>query len=335
MNVYYINVYFIKSRPAKVAIQRARLPKSISLMFDKLITTVQKRRFRAALPPITTTPAITTTSAPLKFVTLLQHADVLPYLVSIKSVFRSFNEGSVLVVDDGSLTSDDRAVLGEHIRGIEFKHISEVDNPYCPRGSCWERLLTLIDEAASAYAIQVDADLVACGELREAAEHWRDNRAFALGNRISPGLVTLQEMSDWLEFESGWDNAESLQLVSERNLKNLLRPDERHYLRASAAFAGVARGSVSRAMLEEFSQEMQGLLEERWSEWGSEQVASNYCVANSNSPSELKPPRYVNHTPLGSLEDAVLVHFFGTYRYMAGNYRAHAKRVIEQLSVSS
>ena len=63
------------------------------------------------------------------------------------------------------------------------------------------------------------------------------------------------------------------------------------YIRGSSGFAGFAKEGFSRSGLEEFSTAMGAILGKRWSEWGSEQIASNFVVANSSihsfSPSQI------------------------------------------------
>lgn len=267
----------------------------------------------------------------VRFVSQLCHRDVPRYLLSIKSVYRFFGEGDIFIVDDGSLTSDDRAILVDHLREVEFHPLSRFDTGRCPRGNTWERLAALVEQAKTRFAVQVDADLVARRDIAEAVACYRSNRAFALGGEFGPGLVSFAEMSAWIESRS-WANHPHIQVVTERSIARLAEPETRRYMRATSAFTGLPAGGVPPwEEVERFSDEMKALVGSRWTEWGTEQVTSNYVVANSAGATVLEAPRYVNNCPEIEVVDASLIHFFGTYRYYKGRYRRTAAEVIASL----
>lgn len=300
-------------------------------MREKVSRIVEQFRFDRAIKNIVETPPLHTTSGALKFVSMLQHKDVYAYLLSIKSVYRSFGEGQIFIVSDGSLTHDDELILKEQLGNPEIRHMDDVYNPNCPKGGTWERLLTIIDESKDSYVIQVDADLVACGPLQDPVAHYRAGHSFALGNLRSPGHATFVEMSNWIQNESGFSDHPHIQVAAENFLKEMKKPSERFYVRGTSAFAGFPKGAVSRSQVEEFSQECEEHFQERWTEWGTEQITSNYAVANAPGAHELKAPYYVNHQPGALLDEAKLVHFFGTHRYKLGNYRSIGQAVIRDL----
>ena len=71
-------------------------------------------------------------------------------------------------------------------------------------------------------------------------------------------------------------------------------------------------------------------------EWGSEQVASNFVVANSPSASVLPYPRYACFDPdLASPSQVAFLHFVGTWRFHGGIFAAAAKTAIARLSAPS
>jgi hypothetical protein len=72
----------------------------------------------------------------------------------------------------------------------------------------------------------------------------------------------------------------------------------------------------------------------KWSEWGSEQVTSNFIVANSEKGQVLPFPEYCFHTPGTDIESATFVHFIGSYRFHGGHYARLAREVIAQLQSS-
>lgn len=71
---------------------------------------------------------------------------------------------------------------------------------------------------------------------------------------------------------------------------------------------------------------------QKWHEWGSEQVASNFMVANTDNAIVLPVDRYPFWQPCLDINRAVLIHFFGTFRFIGGMYVRQGLRLIKQLS---
>ena len=68
-----------------------------------------------------------------------------------------------------------------------------------------------------------------------------------------------------------------------------------------------------------------------WREWGSEQVASNYVIANDPGPLQLPYDHYVNHWSEPLPADPAFVHFIGTYRFRNGNYSRCTRDAVARL----
>ncbi len=102
------------------------------------------------------------------------------------------------------------------------------------------------------------------------------------------------------------------------------------YVRGSSAFVGLSQGGFHRQQIERFYRELEPLFGDRFQEWGSEQVGSNFAVANSPNATVLPYPSYANYEP-GFHGDAKFVHFYGTHRYMNGVYARQGRRVIDHL----
>jgi hypothetical protein len=66
-----------------------------------------------------------------------------------------------------------------------------------------------------------------------------------------------------------------------------------------------------------------------WSRWGSEQVTSNYLVANSQNVRLLPYPKY--GAPELGTQGMEFFHFIGYLRFINGDYRRHAESVIRAL----
>lgn len=292
---------------------------------------VKKYMLNHTLKSVLDTPAVDAIQdADVVLVTQLQSSDLLAYLVAVKSVLRNFESAAVKVVSDG-LSEDDKKLLSTHIRHIEFKSIDDVDTDGLPRGGCWERLVTMIKESQHRFALQVDSDIVAPGPLPLLADYVKNNTAFALANKVNTGVLTLSEVSEWILQHEGPEIGH-VQKAAELNLAKLPNPDTRKYAKATAAFAGFPKGECRLDDLKQFSLEMEAMLGvKEWKAWGSEQVASNYIIANCKKAEILPYPDYVNHNPDRYPEEGKLFHFYGTYRFHGGRYREQAKRTIASL----
>ena len=64
-----------------------------------------KRDYDRACQGILNTPPLDIQEAPLRFLSMMCHRDVIPYLVAIKSLYQVVGEGRIIIVDDGTLTS--------------------------------------------------------------------------------------------------------------------------------------------------------------------------------------------------------------------------------------
>lgn len=280
---------------------------------------------------LSTAPIKTTPDGP-RFVSLVCNRDVLPYLVAIKSVYQRIQRGSIVVLNDGSLTAEDKAILNHHLDGPQFYHVDDIDKGPCPTYICWSRLLLIADLVKNDYVIQVDADIVAQAELPEIKQCLDDDTGFIITNRIHPGRATFKEATAWLE-QQGWE-ADTVQIRAERGLATLPDADNRYYVRGSAAFVGFPKNSITRQQIYRFSEEVEPIAGDLWRKWGSEQTTTNHVVGQMDRLQLLEYPSYVNHTPQIQVDEAKVVHFFGTHRYKKGRYVKSARRAILDIKVA-
>src|SRR3546814_3230425 len=99
-------------------------------------------------------------------------------------------------------------------------------------------------------------------------------------------------------------------------LTQLRIPDLEHprYVRGCSGFAGFARGN-NRRIATAFSQAVSTLVgPQRWKEWGTEQVTSNFVIANNDNARVLPPASYINYWGSPPSADVRFLHFVGTYR---------------------
>ncbi|MBI1394224.1 MAG: hypothetical protein GC152_15955 [Alphaproteobacteria bacterium] len=315
-------------------------------MFFRFRDAAMRRVFNRAAEAILDTPAMPASAAgapagpsgpasdaapDVAIVSQLRSKDLLPYLVAVKSFRARFGRGRIVVVDDGSLTSDDRAAIERHLGRVTFRPLSDGWIDGLPRGGCWERICVIAQECRDAYVIQVDADTVTLGPVAEVTALADANRPFAIADAPTPGVATFDEMLDYHAARRS-DPIDHMQIAAEMAMKTAGLPEGRRYLRGSAAFAGFPKGADLFPLLHEIHAAMSTAIGAQWSEWGSEQVASNYAVANLGNAATLAPPGYVNHTPETDLDGASFVHFFGTYRHHGGRYARAARSAIRDLS---
>jgi hypothetical protein len=276
------------------------------------------------------TPPLRPRPAPLAVVSMVRSEHVRMYLLAIKSVYRYLPGGSVTVLDDGSLTEGDKALLHEHVGGLAITRIAGIATAPCPRGGCWERLLHILDLSAENYVIQLDSDVLASDAVPDVLAAIAANACFTLNSGVGMGIETLEAAAARV---AGNDET-PFQPWAERQLPNLPPDAGRLYVRGSAGFAGFARGALRRADAERFSAAMEQLLGARWAAWGSEQIASNYLVANAPGGSVLPWPLYACFEDTLDPARSSLLHFLGSFRFDRGVYADRGLRVIADLGAA-
>ncbi len=279
---------------------------------------------------ILTSPPLRQDDTGLMFLSMLRHSDVLMYLVAIKPIYHRLGPGLITIIDDGSLSADDRQVLDSHLGGSRFLPISQIDTGYCPRGGTWERLMIVLDLSLERYVIQVDADIVALGDLNEVADCIRENRAFTLAGDQTALVEDVFGAS--ARVKRIWaDGADSVQPIAEQHLHEMPGAARLRYIWGTSAFAGFPRGSGGRETASTFSVWMEGRLGQLWHDWGSEQVTSNFVIANASDPLVLPWNKYQCYQPPEFTLGTDLNHFYGTYRFVGGAYRAQSRCAVSML----
>lgn len=296
-------------------------------MLDGLTRRLGRLSYRWLCAGALRTPPLRPRPAPLRIVSMLRHDDVLMYLLAIKSFYRRIDGGEIIVLDDGTLTDADRAILHEHIEAFQIVRIDDIDTGPCPRGGAWERLLYILDQSRESYVVQLDADILTTGPLQDVVAATRGNRAFTLRGGPGEAVVDLPAAAAQV---SGLD-PRYLQIRAELALPGLPAELGRLYIRGSAGFAGFARGGPGRDIAEAFSTRMEAMMGRAWHGWGTEQVTSNFIVANSPDPVALPWPTYCCFEPPCDGSGAHLVHFVGTWRFQRGVYIRQSRAAIAEL----
>jgi hypothetical protein len=125
-----------------------------------------------------------------------------------------------------------------------------------------------------------------------------------------------------------------VQAVCERSFDQLPESASLKYVRGNAGFTGFAKCSMNRGKIEWFSNLMRRITKDTWDEWGSEQVASNLIIANTEGSCPLPFPKYLSYWAHIDVpyEDASFIHFIGPHRFANGLYLKSAKKVIASLT---
>jgi len=291
----------------------------------------RKTRFYQLTAGIMTTPPMPVVDAPWAIISMVSNSDVQMYILAMKSFYRQLGKGKIIAIVDRDMPAGSRHTLERHLPGIRFAILEDIDTRSCQRGGTWERLLYLIDHSQNEYAIQLDADTLTFGtDINEVVHCVKNNIPFTLGNAGRP----IEKMSaiapNAREMTSNY-----IGIVAERLFDQYPGAEKLKYVRASSGFVGLAHRGIGREAIEDFHRNMEGLLGARWREWGTEQSASNFAVANSLGAVVLPFPKYANFTPWSQRGKTSFFHFIGSYRYHDDYFANCALKVIEELNAGN
>jgi hypothetical protein len=288
-----------------------------------------KRQCRALLDK----PVITPADDGLILFSMIGTAVVLPYLLAIKSLHHHLQRGKIVLLDDGTLTEADKRILAEHLGNPRIIPIASVDTGPCPRGGTWERLLTIQSLREEAYVIQLDSDTVTIGAVPEVAAAIEANLSFTLsGGPIEAplGSMTLPDFAARF-YPNGPEEGGHIQGYFESRILQLPDATNRRYARGCSGFAGFSKGPGRVAAMEAFSQEAEAFCGTRWTEWGTEQITSNYLIANEAGATLLPYNHYMNYWNEAWGAETRFIHFVGAWRHATSAYATATTQAINQL----
>ena len=299
-------------------------------MFYRIKDRLRRAHFRHECREVLEAPPLALeSSSPAIVFSQLPHKDLMMFLVALRSFVRYVPVKGVHLLNDGSVTAEDRALLREHIPGLVFHELADFRSTVCPSGGCWERLLGIAELVRDHYVIQLDSDTLAISAIDEVAECVRDGAAFTLGTWDRQEFETMSERAGQAKKIIAGRDDSHIQVLAEANLDKLSGYESLRYVRGCAGFAGFPAGSFSRERVEELSQEMYAALGSKWNTWGSEQFASNVIVANSARAAVLPHPKYCACNRVQA--ETAFIHFIGSCRFDDGTYARLARRVIGEL----
>lgn len=299
-------------------------------MFYRLKDRLRRHWFAIQCRDILKTPPVTLSNdSNLAVLSQLQHKDVLMYLLALKSFAREVPVGQVYLLNDGSLTPEDIALVRKHVAKLEVIELRAFQDSSCPRGGCWERLLAIAEIVKKHYVIQLDSDTLTTGAMPELIENVRQGTAFTIGTWDKQEIESMRERCATAKSRNPGPGSH-VQLVAEAHFDKLKAFDSLRYIRGCAGFAGFPQHSFTRDFVEGISNEMHAAIGSKWEEWGSEQVMSNIVVANIASAKVLPHPKYSDCQKM-KLPQTVFIHFIGSCRFINGTYARLGRGVITNI----
>lgn len=287
----------------------------------------KSRHHKVALKVMATTPAVRG-DLPFMLLSMVHTRDVYVYLVAVKSFIHFINPERIVVVCDPSITDADRAVLKEQVPHIELRRADEFTHPDIPRGGTWERLFAISEYVRDNYVIQLDADTLTVRPIPEVLQAIRNQTGFVLGEMPDTPIRTLPAAREnalpWMH------PAAHIQGVAETEMVLVGLPENALYIRGCSGFSGFPRSDTMRETMLDFSRRMGGKFGARWSEWGTEQVTSNYVASNMPGTRALPYPKYA--TPDEATAETAFFHFIGSMRFINNKYEVTSRQAIRLIS---
>ena len=294
----------------------------------KITERLHRAQFNWAVGAVRNTPPLQAGQNDFIALSMVQHRDVLPYLLALKSFARFLPPARVVLVADPTLDENDRATLRQHVPHIEIREAAEFQRSGIPKGGCWERLNAISEYAKGAYVIQLDADTVALKEMPDVRQAIQQRVSFTLGTEDVQPIISCVEAAQWAK--PRLDGQDHTQLIAESNLDRFDPEGKFRYARGCAGFAGFAPGSISPALVEQISGRMSELVGPQWSAWGTEQFTSNVIVCSSPGARLLPHPAYCH--PGRKTVATVFLHFIGFVRFANSLYSTTARQISKDLA---
>jgi hypothetical protein len=288
----------------------------------------EEGRHNEAILGILETPPIQPRIDGLVIFSMIGTSSVLPYLVAVKSLWQQLQRGRIAILDDGSLTAQDRAILAQHCGDPQILRLQDIPMGDFPTGGTWERLLTVLDHRAGEYWLQLDCNTVTLGPLPEVERALSANRSFILldGENAPTEPVDLTSSAKTCL-------ADGKSSIIETALGRMAPGLGWKYIRGSSGFAGFAAGNAGRELAAAFLARLKNLIgEDDASVRGAERVASSFLIANEGAPVCLPHKNYATYAGEPWPEACQFLHFTDDYRHENGAFIEASQRAIGQIS---
>lgn len=293
----------------------------------RAIRSVCQRLYQQGIADIANTAPLQVGAIPYTLLSMVQHRDVLPYLVALKSFHAHLPPQRIIVVCDPSITPDDKALMRRHVPHLVLRDAVEFIHVQIPRGGTWERLYAISEYACDGYVVQLDADTLSLGPMPEVRDAIAQGCGFVIGESVDQ---TVEELETTAQRARPWlvplTSETHIQAIVEADMADAGLAEGERYVRGCSGFTGFPRDPGMRQRLLAFSARMQQRHGARWADWGTEQITSNYLVANAHGTRVLPFPRY--GTPDEVAADTVFLHFIGYLRFINRRYERFSRRAI-------
>lgn len=301
-------------------------------LLSRVIQRVKRDYFRSqynkVVRQILYTAPLTQGTHPFMLLSMVQQRDIQSYLVAVKSFAHFLNPERIVVVCDPSINNSDRATLKRHVPHVELRNADEFTHPDMPRGGTWERLFAIANFSPDNYVVQLDADTLTVRPIPEVQEAVWAGHGFVLGEMPDTPVRSLEKVREnalpWMR------PGAHIQGIAETEMVNVGLPADARYIRGCSGFTGFPSSATMRDQMIDFSRRMGGKLGEDWKRWGTEQVTSNYLVANTPGFKPLPFPKY--GTPDCATDDTAFFHFIGSMRFVNSKYQATSRQAIELIA---
>lgn len=290
-----------------------------------------RSQYTKAVQTILSTRPLVPGELPFLLLSMVQKRDVESYLAAVKSFVCFANPARIVVVCDPSIDDRDRAILRQHVPHIELRGADEFTHPSMPRGGTWERLFAISGFVRDHYVVQLDADTLTIQPIPEVIDAIRMGRGFVLGENATTHLKSLATTR-----ENALPLAKPgahIQSIAEAEMVNVGLPGEVRYVRGCSGFTGFPRSVGMQDAMIDFSRRMTDKLGEDWKRWGTEQVTSNYLVANAAGTTALPFPKY--GTPDLATDATAFLHFIGSMRFVNSKYEKTSRQAIQMIASKS
>ena len=312
---------------------------SMISLFNRVVKRVKtdyfRKRYMATVKEIVSTPPALPGSMDFTLLSMVHQRDVFSYLVAAKSFIQFTNPKRIVVVCDPSIQEADKAILLQQIPHLVLRHADEFTHPNVPRGGTWERLYAISGYCSEDYVVQLDADTVTCRSNNFVFNAIQNGIGFVIGeikNQTTQTLAETAKLGNEILAQNK-RNPPHIQVMSESVMNNVNLPTSMRYVRGCSGFTGFPRDPLMREKLVVFSKAMASKLGDRWQEWGTEQVTSNYLVASQPGTVVLPFPDY--GTPEVENEFTIFIHFIGPMRFISNRYRDITSQFIESCKKNS
>lgn len=307
-------------------------------MFYRLRKRLNTVRFWVAARGVYDTPSTPCDpAADCTIHTMLGQADLLMYLVAIKSFLRFRPVARVAAHSDGSLRPEHEALLRKHVPGIRVISTTEANerakkelNPFLAewraRDASWRRLIDTELWCETHRRMIIDSDILTIRRPDAVLEWIADKdgtRPLMFGATDSLPAGPIPEGTGRRPIQNVF-RERLAQFAKEAN-----GPAE-FYQGGTSGYYGCRR-EISLAEIERLIRA--GLAAGvPMAEWGGEQCLVVYRLSTSD-PIRLNVRKYFNFAPeaMDRLNEVAVAHFYGTFRFCRGVYSRLAAEVVHDL----